>query len=108
MAAAAVPNSRLKQFEAEIGRGKVLLMIDVPRQRIAEITDVVVSRHPEALPGGEALRLSLGAGRIALERPEVARVVVELAAVTAGKPARIAEDRQRRELAGRRLRGQLP
>jgi hypothetical protein len=56
MAAAAVPNSRLKQFEAEIGRGKVLLMIDVPRRRVSEITAAVLSRHPEAMPGGEALR----------------------------------------------------
>jgi hypothetical protein len=56
MVAAAVPNSRLKQFHAEIERGKVLLMIDVPPRRVAEIIDVVVSRHPEAMPGGEALR----------------------------------------------------
>jgi hypothetical protein len=56
MAAAAVPNSRLKQFDAEIARGKVLLMIDVPRRRISEITEVVVSRHPEAMAGGEAMR----------------------------------------------------
>jgi len=56
MAAAAVPNSRLKQFHAEIERGKILLMIDVPHRRIAEITAVVVSRHPEALPRGEAMR----------------------------------------------------
>ena len=56
MVAAAVPNSRLKQFHAEIARGKVLLMIDVPPRRVAEIIDVVVFRHPEAMPGGEALR----------------------------------------------------
>jgi hypothetical protein len=56
MAAAAVPNSRLKQFHAEIERGKILLMIDVPHRRIAEITAVVVARHPEVLPRGEAMR----------------------------------------------------
>ena len=56
MVAAAVPNSRLTQFDAEIGRGKVLLMIDVPRRRVAEITGIVVSRHPEAMPRGEAMR----------------------------------------------------
>lgn len=56
MAAAAVPNSRLKQFDAEIGRGKILLMIDVPRRRVSEITGVVLARHPEATPRGEAMR----------------------------------------------------
>jgi hypothetical protein len=56
MVAAAVPNSRLKQFQAEIDAGKVLLMVDVPYRRVAEITEVVVARHPEARPRGEALR----------------------------------------------------
>ena len=56
MAGAAVPNSRLKQFQAEIEAGRVLLMIDVPFRRVAEITDLVVSRHPEAAPRGEAMR----------------------------------------------------
>jgi hypothetical protein len=56
MAAAAVPNSRLKQFHAAIDGGKILLMIDVPSRRTSEITEVVVSRHPEALPQGEAMR----------------------------------------------------
>lgn len=56
MAAAAVPNSRLKQFHAEIEAGRVLMMVDVPFRRVAEITELVVSRHPEAVPRGEAMR----------------------------------------------------
>jgi uncharacterized membrane protein len=56
MAAAAVPNSRLKQFEEEIERGKLLLMVDVPRERVETVTEAVLSRHREALPRGEALR----------------------------------------------------
>jgi hypothetical protein len=56
MAAAAVPNSRLKQFHADIDAGRVLMMVDVPFRRVAEITELVVSRHPEAVPRGEAMR----------------------------------------------------
>jgi hypothetical protein len=56
MAGAAVPNSRLKQFHAEIEAGRVLMMVDVPFRRVAEITELVVSRHPEAVPRGEAMR----------------------------------------------------
>jgi len=56
MAGAAVPNSRLKQFHADIEAGRVLMMVDVPSRRVAEITELVVSRHPEAVPRGEAMR----------------------------------------------------
>ncbi|SRR5258706_903501 len=56
MVAAAVPNSRLKQFQAEIEHGGILLMVDVPRERVEGVTDVVVSRHPEAEPRGQAQR----------------------------------------------------
>jgi len=56
MAAAAVPNSRLKQFHDDIARGKVLLILDVPFTRVAEIRELVAGRHPEALPGGQETR----------------------------------------------------
>jgi len=56
MAGAAVPNSRLRQFQADIEAGRVLMMVDVPFGRVAEITELVVSRHPEAVPRGEAIR----------------------------------------------------
>jgi len=56
MAGAAVPNSRLRQFQADIDAGRVLMMVDVPFRRVAEITELVVSRHPEAVPRGEAIR----------------------------------------------------
>ncbi|ASU37797.1 DUF1269 domain-containing protein [Herbaspirillum sp. meg3] len=48
MAAAAIPNSRLKNFHADIASGKVLLLIDVPFKRIEAIEDLIASRHPEA------------------------------------------------------------
>ncbi|HKX38233.1 MAG TPA: DUF1269 domain-containing protein [Burkholderiales bacterium] len=56
MAGAAVPNSRLRQFNGDIEAGRVLMMVDVPFRRVAEINGLVASRHPEAVPRGEALR----------------------------------------------------
>ena len=56
MVGAAVPNSRLKQFHPDLEAGRVLLMVDVPFRRVAEITELVVARHPEAVPRGEAMR----------------------------------------------------
>ena len=56
MVGAAVPNSRLKQFHADLEAGRVLMMVDVPFRRAAEITELVVSRHPEVVPRGEAMR----------------------------------------------------
>jgi hypothetical protein len=53
---AAVPNSRLKQFQADLEAGRVLLMVDVPSRRVDEISELVASRHPEAWPRGEAMR----------------------------------------------------
>ena len=56
MAGAAVPNSRLKQFQADIDAGRVLMMVDVPFGRVDEVTGLVMSRHPEATPRGQAIR----------------------------------------------------
>ena len=56
MAGAAVPNSRLRQFQADIDAGRVLMMVDVPLGRVDEVTELVVSRHPEAVPRGQAMR----------------------------------------------------
>jgi hypothetical protein len=56
MAGAAVPNSRLRQFQGDIDAGRVLTMVDVPFGRVDEITELVVSRHPEAMPRGQAIR----------------------------------------------------
>jgi hypothetical protein len=56
MAGAAVPNSRLRQFQADMETGRLLMMVDVPYRRVDEITDLVVSRHPDAVPRGQAMR----------------------------------------------------
>jgi hypothetical protein len=56
MAGAAVPNSRLRQFQADLEAGRVLMMVDVPFGRVDEITEMVLARHPEAVPRGQAIR----------------------------------------------------
>ena len=56
MAAAAVPNSRLKQFQDDIAGGKILLMVDVPYSRLEQIRGLIVGRHPEAASGGQETR----------------------------------------------------
>ena len=56
MAATAVPNSRLKQFNEEIGKGKVLLIVDVPYERVDRIREVVASRHPEVVLSAQETR----------------------------------------------------
>lgn len=48
---ASVPNSRLRQFRAEIDAGHVLMMVDLPLSRIDEVRDLVHRRHPEASGG---------------------------------------------------------
>jgi len=52
MVASSVPNSKLKRFHADIEQGKVLMMVDVPMLRVAEISDLVAQRHPEVVSGG--------------------------------------------------------
>jgi hypothetical protein len=42
------PNSRLKDFEDAIAKGELLMMVDVPKARVDEITKLVQLHHPEA------------------------------------------------------------
>jgi len=48
---ASTPNARLKHFQADIDAGRVLMMVDVPSDRVEEIRDLVLLRHPEANGG---------------------------------------------------------
>lgn len=52
MAAAAIPNSSLKPFRERIEKGQVLLIVDLPFHRIAEIETLIAGRHPEINFGG--------------------------------------------------------
>jgi hypothetical protein len=47
-----VPNSRLKAFHADIERGQVLMMVDVPLGKVSAIRELVARHHPEARSGG--------------------------------------------------------
>jgi len=40
-------NSQLKEFEHAIEQGQLLLMVDVPRTRTEEITELLKKHHPE-------------------------------------------------------------
>lgn len=42
------PSSRLKDFEDAIASGELLMMVDVPKGRVDEITELVQQHHPEA------------------------------------------------------------
>jgi hypothetical protein len=43
-----VRNSRLERFEKDIEHGQILLMVDTPKERVKEISDMVMKHHPEA------------------------------------------------------------
>ncbi|MFB6260471.1 MAG: DUF1269 domain-containing protein [Thiohalorhabdaceae bacterium] len=46
--ATSVPNTRLRTFRDDLEAGRVLLMVDVPEKREAEIRQLVTRHHPEA------------------------------------------------------------
>ena len=48
MVGSAVPNSRLRQFSKAIDDGRLLLMVDVPEHRLAEVREILSASHPEA------------------------------------------------------------
>jgi hypothetical protein len=50
--ASSVPRSHLNEFREAIAHGEILLMVDVPTRRVAQIEDIVHRRHPEAIVGG--------------------------------------------------------
>jgi len=43
-----VQNSRIKQFQDAIEKGELLMMVDVPKNRVDEVDDLVKKHHPEA------------------------------------------------------------
>jgi len=48
----AVPNSKLRKFAADIERGKILLIVDVPSTRVDDVQALLGRQHPEAASGG--------------------------------------------------------
>jgi hypothetical protein len=47
-----VPSLHLDEFRNSISHGELLLMVDAPVKRVAEIEALVLARHPEAVMGG--------------------------------------------------------
>jgi hypothetical protein len=49
-----VPNTQLKGFQRAIDEGQILMMVDVPKERVKEISAMIRRLHPEAdLRGSE-------------------------------------------------------
>jgi hypothetical protein len=48
-----IPSPRLTRFQSAIASGQVLLMVDLPRARVADIEALLESAHPEARFAGE-------------------------------------------------------
>ena len=53
MVGSSIGNRRIKQFEEDMEKGKFLFMIDVPKDRVEEIQELVKKHHPEAECGIE-------------------------------------------------------
>ncbi len=47
MVGSSIPNSRLKKFDKTLEAGHILLMVDVPPERVEEIEALVTRNHPE-------------------------------------------------------------
>ena len=41
-------NSRLKRFEQAIEQGELLVLVDVPQERIETLQKLIIKHHPEA------------------------------------------------------------
>jgi len=52
-----VGNTRLKAFQEAIERGELLVIVDVPRDRVEEISERIRKTHPEAHPEGTEPRV---------------------------------------------------
>ncbi len=48
MIAISAPNTRLKAFQKAIDEGRILLMVDVRKERVEEIMQLINAHHPEA------------------------------------------------------------
>lgn len=56
MVGVGLPSGRLEKFEAAIEAGEVLMLVDVPRDRVEEIETLVKKHHPEAdIEGAEPM-----------------------------------------------------
>jgi hypothetical protein len=47
-----VPSTSLDELRGALAHGEIVLLVDVPRARVAEVETVVERRHPETVAGG--------------------------------------------------------
>lgn len=52
MVGAAVPSAQLRKFEPLVGKGMILLMIDVPERSVEDVRRLLGKAHPEAIDRG--------------------------------------------------------
>ena len=48
MIGVSTPNTRHAQFEEAVGNGEILMLVDVPKERVEDIEEMVKQHHPEA------------------------------------------------------------
>ncbi|MES1265376.1 MAG: DUF1269 domain-containing protein, partial [Variovorax sp.] len=53
MIGVSIPSPRLQRFEGAIAQGRLLLMVDVPPQRLRDVEALLQTAHPEARFEGE-------------------------------------------------------
>lgn len=50
--ASQVPNAHINELRSAIRHGEILLLVDVPKQRVREIETLISHAHPEVATGG--------------------------------------------------------
>ncbi len=43
-----IPNSQLKEFERAVEQGQILMMVDVPKDKVKAVSRMIKRHHPEA------------------------------------------------------------
>jgi len=43
-----IPNSQLKEFERAVEQGQILMMVDVPKDKVETVSRMIKRHHPEA------------------------------------------------------------
>ena len=52
-----IPHAHISDFKNAIQHNEILIMVDVPKYRVAEIENCVHKHHPAAIEGGSSLSL---------------------------------------------------
>jgi cobalamin biosynthesis protein CobD/CbiB len=52
-----LPTTHLDEFHEELRHGELLLMVDVPRDCVEDVEELMRRRHPEAVTGGSVWTL---------------------------------------------------